>query len=740
MVVNYPPKKVRFNPQLVLSSPTTKHQLTSQFISFGSFEMTVDLSGNAAQPLAFGSALNSTHNVASSSASSAFLVDDLGFIHTQSNAHSLAGLSQLVHSIETSARDQFDSFAQIQELASTVQAHLANPSSSHDQGFSENQHSGHAVLKSALKKSAPFENLNLSSSFLTRDQDDLEFKNSAVVNNSKWASSPEKNFNGDSLAQGNRELSLFNSLCFWRCLRRGHSHRSCIFQVRCLNCFNYGHWAKYCFSKSIISRGWIGKPKAPTPRSTQSSPVIRWRPRIPIVQAIENPLEQSLENTVHTPPQESQEAGALTSQATSSATHLYSESPTGCEDELTPHCSSPLSSPPSDQEAAIANFMCDPTLYLPLGAHVEDGWQRPACSWVAISGEPPRCHKEYAIVSMEPAPHPIHARATLTNVVNFLENQYPVRIFSSFLSPLGLGLLEFGSSVMRQSMIDISPIPFDGVSVLRVAKHDEAKNLRSCPYTRECWIMFLTFPLDYQREEFSDAAIAPFGRRLYWHKGPNKTRSLIKCLILAPECVPRSVVISRGSSMGGASRSWSAPTFILGGEFVDQLIVEEDALPPDGNPHPAHGAPLQGNLDVFQNWMHDLAGAGAQVLANAGLNVKQVQDIDMELHPNLHNDVAANADDLNLNGNVDIQMDEAGEAHENEVPHHPDQPQDTLSFDQSGSTVNYLRATGPDIHLMVEEVLAGIQNSGGSSSGDSGAVSSIRIMTVRIPEFIVNAC
>jgi hypothetical protein len=134
----------------------------------------------------------------------------------------------------------------------------------------------------------------------------------------------------------------------------------------------------------------------------------------------------------------------------------------------------------------------------------------------------------------------VHARQALNDVIAFLHDNFPISVFSHFLSPLGLGLLEFGSSVHRQSMIDISPIDFGGIATLRVVKHDEAINMRSCPYTRECWIMFLAFPLDYQREEFIDVAMAAFRRRLYWHRGPNKTRSLVKCLLLHPERVPHS--------------------------------------------------------------------------------------------------------------------------------------------------------------------------------------------------------
>lgn len=48
-----------------------------------------------------------------------------------------------------------------------------------------------------------------------------------------------------------------------------------------------------------------------------------------------------------------------------------------------------------------------------------------------------------------------------------------------------------------------------------MVKHDEAADLRAFPYTRECWVMFLAFPLDYQREEFIIAIVSPFGRKLH---------------------------------------------------------------------------------------------------------------------------------------------------------------------------------------------------------------------------------
>lgn len=74
------------------------------------------------------------------------------------------------------------------------------------------------------------------------------------------------------------------------------------------------------------------------------------------------------------------------------------------------------------------------------------------------------------------------------------------------------------------------------------------------------------------------------------------------------------------------------------------------------------------------------------------------------------------------------------------VPQHLDQPQDSITFNQFGSTTNYLRATGPDIQLSVEEILAGIQNSGTSpSSDDLGVVSFERVIGLTVPSFILKA-
>ena len=82
-----------------------------------------------------------------------------------------------------------------------------------------------------------------------------------------------------------------------------------------------------------------------------------------------------------------------------------------------------------------------------------------------------------------------------------------MRVLSHFLLPLGLGLVQFGSPMQRQGLINMSPIPLGNGINLTVTKHDEGINLRTCNYSRICNIMLLGFPLDFQKIDFIRASV-----------------------------------------------------------------------------------------------------------------------------------------------------------------------------------------------------------------------------------------
>jgi len=92
-----------------------------------------------------------------------------------------------------------------------------------------------------------------------------------------------------------------------------------------------------------------------------------------------------------------------------------------------PHRSPEQSASTEPQSPIMANFPCNPTL-LPAGLHVDHGWQRPARARVALGGEPPRRHEQYAILSLQPEPTQAQVHHLLEEVSEFLQQEYPVRV------------------------------------------------------------------------------------------------------------------------------------------------------------------------------------------------------------------------------------------------------------------------------------------------------------------------
>ena len=56
--------------------------------------------------------------------------------------------------------------------------------------------------------------------------------------------------------------------------------------------------------------------------------------------------------------------------------------------------------------------------------------------------------------------------------------------------------------------------------------------------------------------------------------------------------VPRDMVFMDFAPYGGARVSWTAPLYILGANFAEQMPQDEDWMPINGNPHPVPGVPF----------------------------------------------------------------------------------------------------------------------------------------------------
>ena len=97
-------------------------------------------------------------------------------------------------------------------------------------------------------------------------------------------------------------------------------------------------------------------------------------------------------------------------------------------------------------------------LFVPQGMHVEHGWLRPAQARVALGGETLRRHEEYTIIELEPEPLPQQVGALIDDIVDFLQDPFPVRVVSAFPSPFGVGLFQLQNPVQRACLLDASPI------------------------------------------------------------------------------------------------------------------------------------------------------------------------------------------------------------------------------------------------------------------------------------------
>ncbi|KAG2538408.1 hypothetical protein PVAP13_9NG430000 [Panicum virgatum] len=157
-----------------------------------------------------------------------------------------------------------------------------------------------------------------------------------------------------------------------KCLRPGHAARFCRSVWRCRDCFKLGHKATWC--------------------RTAAKPKLFWAPKP--VKGVAG-MSQALGFSTETDDRDS---------------------------SVTSPVASPFDSSSSPSNSSSATPAGDPPLPTkPEGMHVQHGWARPARARVALGGEPPRRHEEYAIITMEPEPHPQQVAGILEDISEFLQ-------------------------------------------------------------------------------------------------------------------------------------------------------------------------------------------------------------------------------------------------------------------------------------------------------------------------------
>lgn len=308
-----------------------------------------------------------------------------------------------------------------------------------------------------------------------------------------------------------------------QCFSLNHSCFNCNSALRCAAYFKFGHKFKFCLTKS-----W---------------PRVCWQPKNR--QQFEKPSlenEESMRNSA-LPLNPSAVVQSHTEGASSHSGSLAAE-------PILLHTSSPASPilPEGDHlREDMANFAVDLAPFIPEGLEIED-WAWPLCGRIIVSGNPPRLHEEYAIVIVLPPPQQNHLYEAMDKVVDYFEEEHRVRVLSSCLSPLGLCLIQFHSPVARQAMVNLSPHQLDAMHEIVVKEHDRGINMRNCPFTRTCWIMFLAFPLDFHTRDIISQAVGHFGTVITQTRNTRcKSRLLLRCKVTLVSRIPRSLLVCEGN-------------------------------------------------------------------------------------------------------------------------------------------------------------------------------------------------
>jgi hypothetical protein len=178
-------------------------------------------------------------------------------------------------------------------------------------------------------------------------------------------------------------------------MAHGHMAKDCSNNWHCKACFKYGHKARLCLTRAQPRILWAPKPVKPITTDAPAD-VDEAQPPLDLGASISEATRKS-----HKSP--SSPSYSATSSLTSQLSHRPSTPP------LSPTVAPTLNT--------MANFPCNLMLYTPAGMHVEHGWQHPARARVALGGEPPRRHEQFAILELEPGPVP----AQVPDVVHFLQ-------------------------------------------------------------------------------------------------------------------------------------------------------------------------------------------------------------------------------------------------------------------------------------------------------------------------------
>ncbi|KAE8786133.1 hypothetical protein D1007_40036 [Hordeum vulgare] len=256
----------------------------------------------------------------------------------------------------------------------------------------------------------------------------------------------------------------------------------------------------------------------------------------------------------------------------------------------TPSEPPPLTPPPPATLPDMANFERDPERFVPPGHHIIDGGpDRLPRTFKTLAIPIARRHEQYVIVVVMPAPPADQIAQVRQEVVDLLHNLvFHVRSAQPWIE--GVGLLELRDAGESFAAVQMVPQDLGNDSFVRCMRHNEGVGFRGAAGFRQGCLMFLGVHLDFCNTNDLRAAVNTFGEFHHWvSDDPYLVFSIVFASFPDDILVPRSVTFCEYAAWGGARVSWSAPLFILGAGFAEQMPNDEDRMPLNGNPHPLPG-------------------------------------------------------------------------------------------------------------------------------------------------------
>ena len=186
----------------------------------------------------------------------------------------------------------------------------------------------------------------------------------------------------------------------------------------------------------------------------------------------------------------------------------------------------------------MANYACDFIPHLPIGAgFIPSNGQRPQHGYVTVGGSLPLSCDTWAIIKLEPKPHPGQFEGTSILITNYLEQQRRWTVREISRCGLGAALVRFMDVVERDNAVMHSPY-FIGDTIMRVLEQNRGENHRSVTFTHDCWLMLMNYPIESWNLDTIVTSLAQYGRVLIWNKDEtNKARILVKMGVLNLDCI-----------------------------------------------------------------------------------------------------------------------------------------------------------------------------------------------------------